>query len=364
MLNDLCLIESRVDIFLKRANEGNPVFLYGAGFAMPAIIKKLEKYNFNIVGICDSNPDKLGFYHEGKYRIVSFEEAIYHYPNSTFVISSPIYFKEIRNSLIKRVAPAQVCDIDLECVHYFEPHEFKQFFCENLNGFYQVLDSLADDYSKQTFLKVLKAHLTGEREDFEIAFTGNDDWYLFRSFMRPLSNSVFLDCGAYDGDTVRLFIEASNNQYSKIYAFEPDDSMQDKLFEVANSASPGKIEIIKQGLSNFTGSVSLRSNGMYSYIDIDGEDKQAIPVTTIDSIMNGAPVDIIKMDIEGSEFEALKGAMQTIKTFKPKLAICLYHKAEDFLRIPVLLMKMAPEYKFYIRHQSRSCTDTILFASL
>ena len=76
------------------------------------------------------------------------------------------------------------------------------------------------------------------------------------------------------------------------------------------------------------------------------------------------PITFIKMDIEGSEMRALKGAKQIITTYKPKLAICIYHKLDDLWRIPQYIHSLVPEYKFYIRHHSILYSDTVLYATL
>ena len=68
------------------------------------------------------------------------------------------------------------------------------------------------------------------------------------------------------------------------------------------------------------------------------------------------------MDIEGSEKEALKGARKTIQKYKPKLAICLYHKPEDIIVLPHYLLELVPEYQFKIRHYTTFSYDTILYA--
>ena len=74
-------------------------------------------------------------------------------------------------------------------------------------------------------------------------------------------------------------------------------------------------------------------------------------LTTIDDFVrekNIPKVDFIKMDIEGAELDALKGAINTIKTFKPKLAICIYHKPEHFYEIPTFIKSIVPEYKIWL----------------
>ena len=72
--------------------------------------------------------------------------------------------------------------------------------------------------------------------------------------------------------------------------------------------------------------------------------------------------DDIKMDVEGSELDALEGAKQTILNNKPKLAVCLYHKTKDFIDIPNLIHNLVPEYKLYVRHHSFSVNETVLYA--
>ena len=89
-----------------------------------------------------------------------------------------------------------------------------------------------------------------------------------------------------------------------------------------------------------------------------------IPVDSIDNVCSGDKVTFIKMDIEGSEMEALKGAENVIKRDKPRLAICIYHKPEDLYEIPFWVKETVPEYKLYIRHHSNLQNETVLYATL
>ena len=68
------------------------------------------------------------------------------------------------------------------------------------------------------------------------------------------------------------------------------------------------------------------------------------------------------MDVEGAELESLKGAQKVIQRDKPKLAICIYHKPEDMVEIPLYIKELIPEYKLYIRHHSNYIFETVLYA--
>ena len=71
---------------------------------------------------------------------------------------------------------------------------------------------------------------------------------------------------------------------------------------------------------------------------------------------------MIKLDIEGAELEALKGARETILRHKPKLAICIYNKPEDMIDIPLYIKELVPEYKLYVRHYTNTNDETVLYA--
>ena len=68
------------------------------------------------------------------------------------------------------------------------------------------------------------------------------------------------------------------------------------------------------------------------------------------------------MDIEGTEFAALSGAIETIKKFKPRLAICVYHQLMDFYELPLVVKEWNPDYKIYFQHSSIHGDETVFFA--
>lgn len=110
--------------------------------------------------------------------------------------------------------------------------------------------------------------------------------------------------------------------------------------------------------------LSFAANGTANSHIAESEENNMVKVKVIslDEMLGGRPVSFIKMDIEGAEYKALAGARNTIVKNKPKLAICVYHKAEDIWELPGLILEMRPDYKLYFRHYSDNSTETILYA--
>ena len=140
---------------------------------------------------------------------------------------------------------------------------------------------------------------------------------------------------------------------------EPDRDNADRIRD--NKKISGKINVLERGLWDH--STILRFNSgknENSTISEDGDIE--IQTVSIDEIETPSPISFIKMDIEGSEGKALIGAKKTILKYKPKLAICAYHKPEDIVDLPLMVLDMIPDYKLYLRHYSYTDTETVLYA--
>lgn len=170
----------------------------------------------------------------------------------------------------------------------------------------------------------------------------------------------FVDVGCLDGETSMQFIKWSQT-FSKIYCFEPDpdntkkcNSNLDKLIK------SGKVDVFDEGA--WSSSTILKfdaSSGGGSHISSDGIEIHTIK---LDEVLEDKHITFIKMDIEGAELEALKGAERIIREQNPKLAICVYHKPEDIFTIPDLILKYNPDYHLYLRHYTTFYGDTVLYA--
>lgn len=170
---------------------------------------------------------------------------------------------------------------------------------------------------------------------------------------------MFVDCGAYIGDTLLAFAQETGD-FKKAYLFEPDTSVRSVL-EKNVKKYKDKFCVIEAGAYSHKAILRFCETGMGLGTIVDNGDN-VVSVETIDEVVGNDKVTFIKMDIEGSELEALKGAENTIKRDKPKLAICIYHKDEDFYMIPKYIRSIVPEYKMYVRHYSDTASETVLYA--
>ncbi len=172
-------------------------------------------------------------------------------------------------------------------------------------------------------------------------------------------DEVFLDCGCYDLETTEIFINKCPD-YGKVICFEPDLKNRNVIVQKIRNKKFRDVIIQPYGLWDKNDTLFFRGNGSSAKVSTAGEEQ--IKVIAIDDIIKDR-VTFIKMDIEGSELRALKGAQNTIKKYKPKLAICVYHKPEDIIEIPSYILSLVPEYKLYLRHYSNYfATETVLYA--
>lgn len=174
-----------------------------------------------------------------------------------------------------------------------------------------------------------------------------------------LQNEYFADIGALDGETTKYFLDHFENGHA--YVLEPN---------------PKQFDVTKKRLQEYP-QVELFPYGAYDqnttlrFDSCDGDEGSArvsesgetrIEVRKLDDLLRGRKVTFIKMDIEGSELAALRGAERIIREQRPKLAICVYHKPEDMWEIPSFILNCCPDYKLYLRHYSISYTETVLYA--
>ena len=187
--------------------------------------------------------------------------------------------------------------------------------------------------------------------------------YRCDSIVEPKLGDIVFDIGAYVGDTALWFSKAVGPQ-GKVYAFEPKPSNFTKLKSNLERHKVTNVIPLQLALSENEGEMRVASGASSSVITQAGTGT-SVKITTIDKFVeaNKLPrVDFIKMDVEGHELKVLEGAHETIQTFKPSLALSAYHRGDDLIELPKLLLELNLDYKFYLRHCSPSWAETVLYA--
>jgi len=225
-----------------------------------------------------------------------------------------------------------------------------------------ILSHLEDDTSRQAFSDLLRCRIN----NITPSVWDKTPQYFPQDILRLSSEEVFVDCGAYTGDTIENFLKFTENKYKKIVAFEPEPALFARLkqhnFENCTCINKGVWHKNAHLPFLATGSAGSR----LEYADTSGNcppsELISIPVCKIDEIPACAGATFLKMDVEGAELNALKGAQKTILKNKPKLAICIYHSDRDMLEIPLWVLSLRLGYRLYVRHYSNDLWETVLYA--
>lgn len=185
------------------------------------------------------------------------------------------------------------------------------------------------------------------------------------------AGDTVIDCGGCWGDTMLLFANMSApNGKVFVYEFIPGNLEVIQKNLALNPALEPSITILENPVwSKSRQQVYYTDNGAASTVSFNAFEGYAGMAETLsidDLVKNKGlqKVDFIKMDIEGAEYEALKGAAHTIATHRPKLAVAVYHKPQDFDEIPRYIHQLVPEYRFYLKHNTIHGEETILFGEV
>lgn len=391
----------------QNVQEGAPVVLFGAGSLGQELCIALNNNGINPICFCDSDDSKNGNMLCG-IPIISVDE-LKNIHNKTFVmIATKNHTKAVRRLLLDN----GFCDDKLLCkepdikinMAFLYAISITQLF---INGIKQqfdkrsVLDKLkksedkllyaynlfADQKSRDLFVSKLaflaskgNLFLFGEfirlfSEPFRDFGFDNfsappEDFYYFNNDVISLSqDEVYVDVGAFDGDTIQTFVQACDQnqvEYKHIYALEPDP--QCYLALLKNTSTYKKVSYHQLGLWSeskvlqFNSSVNSAHDQAASISTIGDSE---IQVVALDDILQGEKVTFIKMDPGGNVIPAaVKGAARTIAQYKPKLALGAYHAVESIYEIPLLVHNICPEYRLYLRHNTYHPCDTDLYATI
>ena len=248
----------------------------------------------------------------------------------------------------------------------FKPHMFYDGWLKDLldnKQHYNWLNAeLADDRSRQVLDAVIGYRLTADPVVLaEVIDRGRHYQGLYHpaGLFEFTDSEVYVDAGAYDGDSIRWFIDRVANCYQRILAFEPDPKTYARLKN--NFAGQHHIQLINAGLHRQKAVLQFRNDASRGAIFTDDGDS-SIEVVSLDDVLGGERASFIKMNIEGAEIDALYGGRGTIERWMPKLALSVYHRPSDLWRIPRIVREFSSQYDLFLRQHDGGVIETVLYA--
>lgn len=364
-VKEIAALSNLFEKFLEDYSIGDkPLVLYGAGSYCDWVLRFMEKHKIVPIRIIDK---KYGGGVKSGISIISIEDAETLYKVTPFriVIATPMYADEVRNILLQFAAEEDIYSFECELYYSFihDLDAYRKFLCDNEEEFLKFYHELCDDISRDTMENVLKGRMSGDLSYFRKC-RKPDQYYIDELFDSKMKGT-FLDVGASIGDTLEALSDKTNNSFEKVYCFEPSQDAYAILKDKAK-AYGDRVRLVNKGAWNRQETLEFQEDAEHGASKIAVTEKKntiKVSVDRLDDMVDGDDKVIhIKMDIEGSEKQALKGAMGIIKRDKPMLAICAYHMNDDFLEIPKLIKQIVPEYKFYLRHHNVAGTETVIYA--
>ena len=333
--------------FIETASKKDGIILFGASSCADIFLNKIKE-KFQVKYILDNDSKKWGQKLYEKYDIFSVEKLSETCESDVILITST-YYAEISKQLDKLGFKGSV---------YSFLHLQKKVVTDAEHVILQeklpVLKEIcADERSKEILASIAYKRIHGINDWSDIC---EENQYFIADIMKVDEEEVFVDGGAYNGETVREFIKFTNDKYKKIYSFEMDST---NFKRIKQEDFDERVVFYNYGLWDTYRKLSFIENERGSEVAENGS--AVAECIDMDSLIK-EKVTFIKMDIEGAELKALEGAKNIIMKDKPKLAICLYHKLEDLWEIPMYVRELVPEYKIFIRHHGKNDEETVMYA--
>lgn len=351
-------------LFLKeRYKKYKHVCIWGVGNMGRGLPQILKKYDIEVDCYCDNDKSKIGMdVHNYGIRCISLEDLM-KVKDETAVIVPTRYYKEIYQQLKELGFP--VIDRIFHAKFIVDDFLNSVDISEVILKLQNTIDLLADEESCRVLTRLVEEWTRSEYHYGQLDDICSLPQYFPRDFMEGSSDEVFVDCGAYNGDNIQDFIDFEKGEFKRYYAFELNKKNYEELKDNVHNSwleYEDKFVLENKGISDATMPIMYTDACEGSKVNGVGTEKGY--VVSIDDYFSDLDekVSFIKMDIEGAEMDALKGAMITISMSYPKLAICIYHKPEDFWEIPLFIKKNWNEYKIFIRHHTELTTETVCYA--
>ena len=331
------------DLWEELRLERRPVVLYGTGDGADKLLAVCEEREIPVKGVLAS-PEFLRDRMFHGFHVENIEQAAQLFGDPVILVafgsSRPEVLERVR--ALDRRFQVRIPDLplygeELFCREFLEGHQ------EELR---EVEGLLADGRSRETLRWLLEAKLWGRYPALRRAETPREEVY---SLLKLSPGERVADLGAYTGDTLRE-LEAYAGPVAWALAVEPDS----RNFRKLSAWASDRPEISPVQAAAWSGEGRLRFSQSKGRGAAAGARGTPVPADSLDHLLQKyAPpergVSLIKLDVEGAEWEALQGCREALLRYRPKLMVAGYHRTEDLFRLPLLLKKLCPGRRIYLR---------------
>ena len=334
-----------------------PIVLYGMGDGADKIMAYLAGFQKKVQGVFASDDFVRGQSFRG-YPVYHYQQAKEVFGDMVVLVAFGSQQPDVIQNIC-RIAAEQ--ELYAPNVPLFGQGLFDlTFLAKHREEMELAYGLLADDASRHTFVLLCDYGISGKLSYLFACETPKSAGY---ALLQLGETEVFLDLGAYRGDTIIEFLQQTQGQYQKIVGVEPDEKNYRKLLQWAEDKE--RLICLPKGIwyraETLAFQVKSGRNSMLSQLQAGqlGKNQEIgkqklVEMTTIDQIQKeilpGAPISYIKMDVEGVEQNALLGGKETLRAYRPKLLVAGYHRNEDLFALPLLLKECNSEYQIYLRH--------------
>ncbi|MCH5304332.1 MAG: FkbM family methyltransferase [Ruminococcus sp.] len=317
-----------------------PIILYGMGDGADKVLDQFDKLGIHVYGVMASDDFVRGQNFRGftVKKLSDFENELEDFVIALcFASSLPDVMEHIKSV-------AERHTLLVPSVPVFGENIFNEkFYKDNEKLFNRAYELLEDELSRKVFRDIIAFQYSGDIKILEGCTTDKSEAF---QILKLEESEDYLDLGAYNGDTIEEFLNYCGGSFSSITAFEPNAKSFRKLQDYCSDLR--NVNLWQLGSYNKNTLINFNTkSGRNCAIDENGTPVQ---VARVDTILCGKRITYAKLDVEGAEKETFEGMENTIKLFKPKLNVALYHRSEDIFSLILQLNELNPDYKFFLRH--------------
>lgn len=313
--------------------------LYGMGDGADKILEICKQKDITISGVFASDDFVRGQSFRD-FKVQTLRQIEDEYPEFVVVQAFGTSLPEVMENIydINRRHKLFIPDLPISGNQLFD----REFLNNNFDRIVETRRMFADTESRKTFDDIILYKITGELR-YLVGHPVTRE-AMFKELFDFSEHEIYIDAGAYQGDTVEEFIHVVNGKYQKILAFEPSKRNFKRLQR--NTQSLREVDIYNIGIWNEKEMMYFPHKAGRGSKAVDGEPNTLM--NSLDNILVIVPT-YIKYDVEGAEARALVGSQNIIEKFRPKLMVSVYHRTEDLFLLPELVRKLRPDYKLYLR---------------